>query len=226
MKTEETKTKPAYYAIIPADVRYSDIPANAKLLYGEITALCNEQGFCWATNAYFAELYKVNITTISEWVKILKNKGFITYQLEQKTKRKIYLTLREKPKGGRQKAEGYPSGKAEDNNTSVITTTNNSLPAEPAERELGPIEQVFEIFYRSINPNINYGNKTNRAAAEWLIHKYTLEKTLEAARYACSVQNQQFAPTITTPYQLKEKMAALIKFKLGQQEQKGIKVAS
>ena len=56
---------PNYYAIIPAGVRYSAIKPNAKLLYGEITALANKKGYCFATNKYFAELYSVNKNTIS-----------------------------------------------------------------------------------------------------------------------------------------------------------------
>ena len=116
------KTQPSYYAIIPADVRYSDIQPNAKLLYGEITALANKDGYCWATNSYFAELYGVAITTVSEWIKNLTEKGFIRYELDNNTNRIIYLTLREKSKGASGKAEAYPSGKAEYNNTRINTT--------------------------------------------------------------------------------------------------------
>lgn len=69
----------AYYAIIPADVRYDDkLPANAKLLYGEITALTNEKGYCWAGNRYFADLYNVTTVTVSRWIKMLCDKGYLT----------------------------------------------------------------------------------------------------------------------------------------------------
>lgn len=72
----------SYYAIIPANVRYdSNIPANAKLLYGEITALCNERGYCWASNAYFAELYKVSKTSVSNWISGLQKQGYLSVEL-------------------------------------------------------------------------------------------------------------------------------------------------
>ena len=87
-------TEPSYYAIIPARVRYSDITANAKLLYGEVTALSNEKGYCWASNAHFAELYKVSEKQVSLWFKQLADKKFIEIELiknQSGTLRKVYV---------------------------------------------------------------------------------------------------------------------------------------
>jgi len=86
----------SYYAIIPANVRYDkNLKDKAKLLYGEITALCNEQGYCWATNSYFAELYGIAKETVSRLIKNLADQKYIYIQLEYKDKqiirRKIYL---------------------------------------------------------------------------------------------------------------------------------------
>ena len=73
--------KKSYCAIIPAEVRYDEeLPPNAKLLYGEITSLCNEKGYCWATNQYFADLYKVSKITVSRWISTLYKKGYIAVE--------------------------------------------------------------------------------------------------------------------------------------------------
>ena len=83
------KDKPNYYAIIPADVRYSNLKPNAKLLYGEITALSGKLGYCYATNNYFAELYGVSKNTISRWISDLNKLGFINIEVERNEKKQV-----------------------------------------------------------------------------------------------------------------------------------------
>ena len=59
--------------MIPAQVRYAaDIPAGAKLLYGEISSLTDARGYCFASNKYFAELYGVGIRTVQRYLDALK----------------------------------------------------------------------------------------------------------------------------------------------------------
>lgn len=91
--------RPSYYAIIPADVRYDDrIPANAKLLYGEVSALIGADGFCYASNQYFAKIYGMSVDTISRLFKKLEDNGYIKRELEkdctgQVVRRKVYLSV-------------------------------------------------------------------------------------------------------------------------------------
>jgi len=127
---------PSFYAIIPANVRYDkELSANSKLLYGEITALTQREGFCWSTNKYFSELYDVEERTISRWIGELVSRGYIDICIEKTTtkwSRKIYLknvlTTTKMSGGGRQKCPP-----AEDKNVhtlqQIITTKEQQLPA-------------------------------------------------------------------------------------------------
>lgn len=116
---DASQRKPAYYAIIPADVRYcKDLEPSAKLLYGEITALSTIEGYCWASNQYFGDLYGVDTRTIRRWLLSLKTHGFIHIESAEDsshTQRKIYIVNeRNRPftaqpkvdKGGGQKCPG------------------------------------------------------------------------------------------------------------------------
>lgn len=74
--------RPAYYGVIPAPVRYCKaLPPAAKLLFTEITALCSVKGYCWASNAYFTDLYEVERYTVQRWLSALSKAGFIRVEL-------------------------------------------------------------------------------------------------------------------------------------------------
>ncbi len=113
-----------YYAIIPATVRYDKkIPANAKLLYGELTALCNEKGFCWATNSYFAKLYETSERTIQRWLNALKEAGYITISIQSEDEssvRHIYICDSPRTKMSRGGDKNVTHNNT-DNNTDNIT---------------------------------------------------------------------------------------------------------
>ena len=129
----------SYYAIIPANIRYdSSITPNAKLLYGEITALCNEKGYCWANNEYFASLYGVSKVSISKWIRQLVEKGYIYSVLEYKegTKEILnrYLTIVNDPIKG--KFNTPIKEKFKDNNTLINNTSNNKKEKRKTEFDL------------------------------------------------------------------------------------------
>lgn len=85
-----------YFAMIPCDVMYNtELPANAKLLYGTISSLTHKEGFCYASNACLAEYYNVTPQAISKWVNLLEDKGFIRieyiYNGSEVKQRRIFI---------------------------------------------------------------------------------------------------------------------------------------
>lgn len=121
--------RPTFYAIIPAFVRCADILANAKLMHGEIPALCEKEGFCWASNGYFGKLYDANERTIRRWITELAKAGFVTVDLaaNQYGARRIFLA------GARTKKAGQicPDRNARHNDTSVESDTRTNTPQRP-----------------------------------------------------------------------------------------------
>lgn len=131
--------RPGYYAVIPADVRYDNsIPANAKLLYGEISALIGADGFCFATNTYFSNLYGMAEETIARLITKLEKAGHIRRELErdkdgQIVSRKLYLNvsvpeehpLDEKINTPRRKNQEGIDEKVKETNTSITVLKEN-----------------------------------------------------------------------------------------------------
>lgn len=122
--------QPNYYAVIPANVRYDkSLTANAKLLYGEISALAQKDGVCYATNKYFAELYNVSQVSISKWINSLVDKKYINFKIIYKegTKEILnrYLTLVYDPIKENLKDNNTSTNNKEINNNKLLFTKKN-----------------------------------------------------------------------------------------------------
>ena len=137
--------EPNYYAIIPAEVRYdTTLKDKAKLLYGEITSLSNKDGYCYASNKYFADLYKVSVTTISLLIKNLVDKGYITSEIIYKEGSKEILNrylrifkegyLRNLKEGIKENLKG--------NNTS-INNINTNIKENTKKKSYGEFKNVL-----------------------------------------------------------------------------------
>ena len=167
-------TKPNYYAIIPAEVRYAKgITPNAKLLYAEITALSQKDGSCWASNKYFSKLYNVSSVTISRWISSLVKKGFINREIVYKkgTKEidKRYLQL---CKGGLNEDVNAPINKnVKDNNTSINNTSINI-----SNRKNEFIFEVLSFDYDKniLNSFVDYWTEPNKSKTKM---KFELQET-------------------------------------------------
>ncbi len=143
MGKEEYVEQPNYYAIIPACVRYDNrLKPNEKLLYGEITALSNKTGMCFATNSYFAKLYEVEPETISRWIKHIKDLGYIDTKIIYKNDTKeidkriikingvpidqnVSTYIPENQEGYIQNNQEGIDEKVKENNTSINNTSIN-----------------------------------------------------------------------------------------------------
>ena len=175
--------KKSYYAVIPATVRYdNNVVPGAKLLYGEITALCNEKGYCWATNDYFSRLYSVSKRTISTWIKSLCDAGHISaeFVMDKNTHKGGGRKFRDPHEGkfqpSRSKLHEPHEENFAENNTKNITINNtlNNISSS----------QIFEK--SKINDETNEKKKVFEADSE----PYLLAKFLEG----CIVENNPKFP--------------------------------
>ena len=172
------KQKKNYYAIIPASVRYDEkIRANAKLLYGELTALSNEKGYCWASNQYFAELYGVSKKSVSNWISELRDGGYIHVEMTYKDGskeidvRKIYIAPMEVLGEGygrnllggmEEKFHRGMEEKVKDNNTSFNNTINNTKDILSGKPNGVDYKEIVDYLNEKAGTNFRSGTKATQ----------------------------------------------------------------
>lgn len=151
---KEEKTMPNYYSVLPANVRYCpNLSDFEKILYSEISALTNALGYCFASNNYFAELYKKDISTISRAIKKLEDNDFIKTEVkkEEGNKRYIYLNT---PIGKNAYTPICKNAYSNINNTSINTKLNHI--GEKVGQNGETLPELFnKVYYKARYKKIN-----------------------------------------------------------------------
>ena len=187
-ETQQIKEpEPSYYAVIPANVRYDTrLSPLAKLLYGEITCLCQKEGFCWATNAYFAKLYQKSKVWISNVINLLAKCGYISIELQYKEGTKEiktrYISLKDV---SRRKSLDKSATEEQNFNTPIKVEFNTPI----KENFNTPIKENFKGNNTSIN-NTSINNKyiCAKDCASVLIEPDTESKNNKCANKCANAQ--------------------------------------
>lgn len=139
-----------YYAVIPADVRYDNrLSSSAKLFYGEITALANKSGYCFAANKYFMDLYEVSDRAIRMWIEQLKSYGyiFVEYENNDNSARKIFISARYSIE---RELERYKKQLEEEYKEKA------SKHLKTKEQEYNPIKEIVSFLNETAHKNFKY----------------------------------------------------------------------
>src|SRR5699024_11075534 len=154
-------------------------------MYGEITALASKNGYCWAENRYFAELYDVHKITISNWLKNLEDKGYIrtelkyVYGTKHVSKRLIYIN--DTPIS--QIAKGYKSNDYDPINQNtkeeLSTTSNNNtrdIYTKSGNPTRTPYKEIIEYLNEKTGRKYKHTAKLNRRVIKARMNEgYTIE---------------------------------------------------
>lgn len=218
-----------YYAVIPVSIlTRKDLKPNCKLLYAEISALAKKSGECKATNKYLGEMLGLSENSITDLLNILKKTGLITIEVEKHSKgtyRTIWLNIGTPPSRttdtgvpnngvGAVPNNGYiiDNNKHRDNNKDI----NYNMKQKVSSVEITDNKKFNELIdlFKEVNPSyqILFGNKTQRSAVGRLIDRLSVEKLIIVIKNLKKTNAEKYAPTITTPVQLEEKLGSLIAF--------------
>lgn len=179
--------QPSYYSILTANVRYDKtLKANEKLLFSEITALSNKNGYCHAGNKYFADLYGVSKISVSNWINHLKACGYLKVEMIKEGKeikeRHLYpisTPIKENFNTPSRKLYGGVKENFKENTTSINTTRTNK-DDDDTHNSTQPDENPFDVANKA-NINVNSGyhmpvfvdfvDKLGASVVCWAIHK-------------------------------------------------------
>ena len=194
----------------------------ARFIYGILITRANGDNDPFPGQKYLANEIGCGVRSVQRYIDELKKAGYIEVVRMGLRKTNRYKLKRvDESLTGQNGVSRCDTAVVSRHDTAVASHSirrdvkeemNKILAAETAAVDTKDIIKVFDSF-REINPTINYGNKTQRKAASELIEKFGVDKIIGAVAFIAENVQDRYCPVVTTPYQLKEKLAALVQYK-------------
>lgn len=177
---------------IPREIWLSkELTLREKVMIVEIDSLETEDNGCYASNSYFSEFFNISNSTVSEIIKSLVDKGWITSEIIKEGKQIVerrlrikrppfpYIGYSENGIGGIRKSEEGYSENTKENNIYINNIKNIYTSNEPErfDNREDVLAHDFEIIYAEY-PRKEGKNNAFKAYKAWKAGKKVLGKTV------------------------------------------------
>lgn len=187
-----------------------------------ISSLCAKEGYCFASNKYFAELFAIEEETISRKIKKLELKNYISIEYEKRgtqvLSRKIRLTKISMDRY--QKYQWTIDENVKDNNISINNTSINNIIINNI------YEYIEQNFGRTLSP-IEYEEISNWEDNE--LTRYAIKQAVISnkcgIKYIARILNAYERENIKTVQQAQEREREYVEAKKKKPQKKEYKTA-
>jgi hypothetical protein len=228
IKLEDESGDRRYFTIVPNYV-LNHSTALDQALYLQLKRFAGEGGVCFASQKTLCKKLRVDHRTLKRSFDYLISHKWISptgvsevntiggvqsvnsYKINDlwKMNNDYYQGVVKQPppsqRGGLNVSEGVVKMPTKKNREKKIEDSNAVA--------LHPTNE-FILLFKGVNPTYErlFGNKTQRAAMERLLAKFGAEKIRRTIESLPGIISQKYAPQITTPLELENKLAKLIAF--------------
>lgn len=208
VKNNEKESKRNFKGVwIPREIYLNDkLSWSQKILLIEIDSLDNGEG-CFASNEYFSKFLRIGAGQVANVISELRQAGLI--EDIRFDGRNRYIRVQEKLKADFRKSLTLTSRKAEP--SYIYNNTTNNIDKELATKAAGSDINILIKEFEPLNPSYEkfFSNLTQRKCLERLATKFGFEKTKNLIAVLSTLVDKPYAPSITTPLELENKLGAL-----------------
>lgn len=210
---------------------FLDMPLSTQALYFHLVMRADDEGFLGNPKKImkligcqedelkvliakrFILSFESGIVVIKHWL-IHNTIRLDRFNKTNYQKEKKQLTIKENKSYTEVATEWQPDGnhlEPQVNISKVNISKVNLIKDKETTADAEGVKTIMDLFY-TINPTLNFGNTTYRKSAEDLIKQFGEEKAIGYTKAAVACYGKNYAPTITDPYLLKNKLAQLSAF--------------